>query len=167
MIANDLITALNDLKWIYSDPIVEMVYARTKKLNLGYEELLQLGIKCPRKPNSKKLISAIYDLIDDSQKAAYKPYEVINLDCVDNEYHKEYYKEMLEKSIKYGFIIPTLLISIDNIGEYANRLKGLISNPIYEIAWLWLCMKEYEHSLPIPLYVNYPQLWDYCGVEYE
>ena len=159
MISSDFIRAMKDLQWNYSDPKLNMVFDTVYKLDLNYENLLRLGIEFNAKPTPKKLIKAIYNLVNDSDKPAWTPYEVINLDA-DNDY----FIDALEKSFMYGFIAPMLFICINNLERYLKILENIGSERVYEICWCWLCSQEYEHNLPAPA-VKHPEIWKYCGIE--
>ena len=159
MISSDFTRAMKDLQWNYSDSKLNIVFDTVHKLDLNYENLLRLGIEFNTKPAPKKLLKAIFNLVDEASKEVWTPFEVINLDADD-----DYFVDALEKSFMYGFIVPMLFICIDNLEKYLKMLENIGSERVYEICWCWLCSQGYEHNLPTPAIRN-PEIWKYCGIE--
>lgn len=156
----DLKRAITDLGWKYTEAKIDLVFNELSDLMLEYEDILPVGINITNKPSPGKLIKAIKEIANSKCLNLNTLYEVININADD-----PYYRKALELTIKFAWINPMLLTGIDNIDRYLRNLQS-VSSAVYEIAWIWLFFKDYQHNLPMPEIIKFPKIWEMYGIEY-
>jgi hypothetical protein len=158
MISHDLKRILEDLKWDYGDIKFSMIYESISKLNISYDQGIKIAMRFENKPSVKKLINGFRDIAQELNLTNRDLYVLISLDI-----EEEYYREALDATLKYGFVIPAITASYDNLQKYCQRVT-MLPPDLYELAWVYIYAQGYNAELTAPEKCTMPELWANYGV---